>query len=87
MCNGNHANVQFKGKYEGAASASYVINPGASSVKTIKSLKKGKYYYMKGRSYKKVGSTTYYGAWSKTKLRKKSNRATQSCSGSADKDE
>ena len=69
------------------ALASYVINPGASSVKTIKSLKKGKYYYMKGRSYKKVGSTTYYGAWSKTKLRKKSNRATKSCSGSADKDE
>ncbi|MCI7248033.1 MAG: hypothetical protein MR492_00395 [Clostridiales bacterium] len=43
MCNGNHANVQFKGKY----------------------------YYVKVRSYKKVGSTTYYGAWSKTKLSKK----------------
>lgn len=39
--------------------------------KAIKSLKKGKYYYVKVRAYKKVGSTTYYSAWSKTKLSKK----------------
>ncbi|MBQ0018658.1 MAG: hypothetical protein KBS63_05625 [Clostridiales bacterium] len=39
--------------------------------KTIKKLKKGKKYYVKVRAYKKVGSKTYYGAWSKTKLSKK----------------
>ncbi len=42
-----------------------------ASYKTIKSLKKGKCYYVKARAYKKVGTKTYYGAWSKTKLSKK----------------
>lgn len=42
-----------------------------SYYKTIKSLKKGKQYYVKVRAYKKVGTTTYYGAWSKTMLSKK----------------
>lgn len=36
--------------------------------KTIKNLKVGKVYYVKVRAYKKVGSVTYYGNWSTTKL-------------------
>lgn len=41
---------------------------GASVVtKTYKSLKKAKTYYVKVRTYKKVGSTTYYSAWSTVK--------------------
>lgn len=38
-----------------------------SAKKTIKKLTKGKRYQIKVRAYKKVGSTTYYGAWSKVK--------------------
>ena len=32
--------------------------------KTIKGLKAGKKYYIKVRSYKKVGNNYYYGVWS-----------------------
>ena len=39
--------------------------------KTIKSLKKGKQYYIKVRAYKTVNGSKYYGAWSTTKLSKK----------------
>lgn len=39
--------------------------------KTIGKLKKGKYYYVKVRACKKVGTTIYRGNWSKTKLSKK----------------
>ena len=39
--------------------------------KTIKSLKKGKRYYVKMRAFKKVNGTTYYSAWTKAKLSKK----------------
>lgn len=42
-----------------------------SNSKTIKKLKKGKQYYVKVRAYKKVGNTTYYGDFSRTKLSKK----------------
>lgn len=34
---------------------------------TFKGLKKKTYYYVRVRSYKKVGKTTYYGGWSKVK--------------------
>ena len=41
------------------------VNASAKSKsKTISKLKKGKTYYVRIRSYKKVSSTTYYGAWS-----------------------
>ncbi|BBH25281.1 hypothetical protein SG0102_02150 [Intestinibaculum porci] len=35
--------------------------------KVVKKLKAKKYYYVKVRTYKKVGNETYYGAWSKQK--------------------
>ncbi len=38
--------------------------------KTIKSLKAKKTYYVRVRTYKKVGSTTYYSAWSAAKKAK-----------------
>ena len=41
------------------------VNASAKSKsKTISKLKKGKTYYVRIRSYKKVSGTTYYGAWS-----------------------
>lgn len=38
---------------------------------TIKKLTKGKQYYVKVRAYRKVGTKTYYGAWTAAKLSKK----------------
>ena len=44
------------------------VNASAKSKsKTISKLKKGKTYYVRIRSYKKVSGTTYYGAWSSKK--------------------
>ncbi|MDO4501998.1 MAG: hypothetical protein Q4D06_02340 [Coriobacteriia bacterium] len=54
---------------KGASKWKYVATTSQS--KAIKSLKKGKQYYVKVRAYKKSGGTTYYGPWSKTKLSKK----------------
>lgn len=42
-----------------------------ASSKTILSLKKGKQYQVKVRAYKKVGTKTYYGAWSAVKTSNK----------------
>lgn len=42
-----------------------------SQSKSITKLKKGKKYEIKVRAYKKIGSKTYYGEWSKTKTSKK----------------
>lgn len=39
----------------------------SSTKKTIKKLKKKKYYYVKVRAYKKIGSSKYYGRWSSSK--------------------
>lgn len=57
--------------YKQKGTSTWKKTTSTSYYKTIKSLKKGKYYYVKVRAYKKVGTTTYYGAWSKTKLSKK----------------
>ncbi|MCD7715739.1 MAG: hypothetical protein LUI39_04720 [Lachnospiraceae bacterium] len=41
---------------------------GASKVsKTLSGLKKGKTYYVRIRTYKKVNGNTYYSAWSSKK--------------------
>lgn len=43
------------------------ISKNMISNKTIKSLKKGSTYYVRIRTYKKVGKKNYYSSWSKTK--------------------
>ena len=60
---------QIAYKQKGTSKWKYAITTSTS--KTIKKLKKGKYYYIKVRAYKKVSGKTYYGAWSSTKLSKK----------------
>ncbi|MCM1286399.1 MAG: fibronectin type III domain-containing protein [Acetobacter sp.] len=45
---------------------SATIKKNKTTSYTFKKLKKGKIYYVRIRSYKKVGSTTYYSAYSKT---------------------
>jgi len=46
-------------------------NSGASKIsRTLTSLKKGKTYYVKVRSYKKVNGVTYYSNWSTVKAKK-----------------
>ncbi|MBQ0079127.1 MAG: fibronectin type III domain-containing protein [Eubacterium sp.] len=57
---------QIAYKMKGAKSWKYTTTTSQS--KTIKSLKKGKKYYVEVRSYKKVGDTLYVSAWSKAKL-------------------
>ena len=42
----------------------------SSKGKKIKSLKKGKKYYVRVRAYRVVNGKTYYGAWSKAKSKK-----------------
>lgn len=44
----------------------YKYHSVSGSKKTIKKLAKGKKYTIRVRAYKKVGSKTYYGSWSKT---------------------
>lgn len=43
------------------------INKAATTSTTIKKLTKGKKYYVRVRTYQKVGSKTYYSAWSASK--------------------
>ena len=55
-------------KKKGTTKWRYYKNIGYSKVtKTIKNLKKGKYYYVKVRAYKTVSGKNYCGAWSKIK--------------------
>ncbi|MDO4501996.1 MAG: fibronectin type III domain-containing protein [Coriobacteriia bacterium] len=56
-------------RLKGSKTWKYVSTTAQSKV--IKSLKKGRQYYVKVRAYKKVGGVTHYGSWSKTKLSKK----------------
>ncbi|MGI6721622.1 MAG: InlB B-repeat-containing protein [Anaerovoracaceae bacterium] len=60
-------NVRYQVGYrrKGAKSGKYLTS--GATYKTIKNLKSGKYYYVKVRAYKKVGTKTYFGAWSATK--------------------
>ncbi|MBQ9531561.1 MAG: fibronectin type III domain-containing protein [Eubacterium sp.] len=45
----------------------YTISKNTSSYKTLKSLKKNKKYYVRIRTYKKIGDKKYYSSWSKYK--------------------
>lgn len=45
---------------------SVYVTKNTSVKKTIKGLKAKKKYYVKVCSYKKVGNSKYYGAWSAT---------------------
>lgn len=60
---------QIAYKLKGSSTWKYTTT--TSSSKTIKSLKKGKTYYIKVRSYKTVSKVKYYGKWSAEKLSKK----------------
>lgn len=42
------------------------VTKNTSGKKTVTGLKAKKTYYVKVRSYKKVGNSKYYGAWSDT---------------------
>lgn len=60
---------QIAYKQKGTSKWKYTTTTSQS--KTIKSLKKGKYYYVKVRAYKTVKGIKFYGSWSTTKLSKK----------------
>lgn len=61
---GYQIQYSLKSNFSGAKS----VTAGAStSSKTISKLKKGKRYYVRVRSYKKVSGKKYYSAWSKTR--------------------
>lgn len=59
---------QIAYKQKGTSTWKYTTT--TSYYKTIKSLKKGKQYYVKMRAYRKSGTTKYYGSWSTVKLSK-----------------
>lgn len=59
---------QIAYKQKGTSTWKYTTT--TSYYKTIKSLKKGKQYYVKMRAYRKSGTTRYYGSWSTVKLSK-----------------
>ena len=46
---------------------SVIVAKQNASKKTVKKLKAKKKYYVRVRTYKKVGSTNYYSSWSKAK--------------------
>lgn len=60
---------QIAYKCKGTSTWRYIRT--SSYYRTVKSLKKGKQYYVKIRAYKSVSGTKYYSAWTKTYLSKK----------------
>ena len=46
------------------------VKKAATLKATLKKLKAGKTYYVRIRTYKKVGKTTYWSAWSAAKTAK-----------------
>ena len=63
-------------RYSNFSNAKKITVSGTSIAKTISSLSKGKMYYVKIRSYKKVGGNTYYSLYSKPKNIMVKNTAT-----------
>lgn len=63
--NGYQIQYGLKSSFSGAKSVSVTKNSIVTRV--IGSLTKGKIYYVRVRSYKKVGGKTYYSAWSAAK--------------------
>lgn len=64
---GNYYQIAYKLK----GSSKWVYTTTNTSYKTIKKLKSGKVYSVKIRAFRKVGTTKYYGGWSKIKVSKK----------------
>jgi hypothetical protein len=58
--------VMYGTKSDLSDGKSAYVTKNTSVKKTIKGLKAKKTYYVKVRSYKKVGNSKYYGAWSAT---------------------
>ncbi len=58
--------VMYGTKSDLSGGKSTYVTKNTSVKKTIKGLKAKKTYYVKVRSYKKVGNSKYYGAWSAT---------------------
>lgn|GEM_PF-3328863 len=58
--------VMYSTKSDLSDGKSVYVTKNTSVKKTIKGLKAKKKYYVKVRSYKKVGNSKYYGAWSDT---------------------
>ncbi len=54
-------------KFTKNTTKSIAVKSSKGATKTIKSLKKGKTYYVKVRAYKTIGSKRYYGAYSAVK--------------------
>lgn len=57
---------QIAYKRKGASGWKYTTTTKQSKV--IRTLKKGKRYYVRIRAYKTVSQTRYYGAWSRIRL-------------------
>lgn len=56
--------------FTGKTTKEVLVTRGAKTSKKIKKCKSGKKYYVRIRTYKQVGETIYYSAWSKTKYKK-----------------
>lgn len=54
-------------KFAKSKTKTATVKGAAKTSKVIKSLKKGKTYYVKVRTYKNVGGKKYYSAYSKVK--------------------
>ncbi len=63
--NGYQIQYSLKSNFSGAKSVS--ADKNSIVTKTIGGLTKGKKYYVRLRTYKKVGSKKYYSTWSATK--------------------
>ena len=59
--------IQYSLKSDFANSRKVTISKNSTVSKTIKNLKKGKKYYVRLRSFKKVGGKKYYSSWSAKK--------------------
>ena len=59
--------LQYYPKGSSSSAKKVTISSSKTVKKTIKSLKKGRVYYLRIRSYKKVNGSNYYSAWSTKK--------------------
>ena len=64
---GYQIKVSTSSKFTTKTTKTYTIKSYKTYKKTLSSLKSGKKYYVKARSYKKSGNTTLYGAYSSYK--------------------
>jgi hypothetical protein len=64
---GSGYEIQYGLKKNFAGAKKVTATKNSVVTKTFKKLKKGKVYYVRMRTYKKVGKTKYYSAWSAVK--------------------